>query len=115
VAGCDPPGRSLAILVVLPFVPDPVSVGAFLYVALSQLVQAATSDVGCEIVGIPTLVLHRRYTLYCALNGADVVEHWLRGQPRWITWSLAQVTLVLTTSLGGLAQLIASASGFFAA
>ncbi len=105
----------LAVLFALPFVPDPVTVGAFLYVGISQFVQAAIGYGGCEIVGIPTLLLRRRYTVYCALNGADVVERRLRGRPRWVAWSWAVAAFVVTTALGGLAQLIGGATGFFAA
>lgn len=105
----------LAVLFALPFVPDPVTVGVFLYIAISQFVQAAIGYGGCEIVGIPTLLLRRRYTVYCALNAADVVERWLGGRPRWITWTVAVAAFVLTTLLGVAAQLVGKAVGFFAA
>ena len=105
----------LAVLFVLPFVPDAVTVGAFLYVAVSQFVQAAIGYGGCEIVGIPTLVLRRRYTVYCALNGADVVEQRLRGRPRWMGWLLALLAFAVTMALGFAAETIGKAAGFFGA
>jgi hypothetical protein len=105
----------LAVLFALPFVPDPVLAGAFLYIAISQLIQAVIGYGGCEIVGIPTLVLRRRYTIYCVLNAADVVERWLERRPRWVAWTLALAAFAVTAALGGMAQLIGKAVGFFAA
>lgn len=105
----------LAVLFVLPFVPDSITVGAFLYIAMSQFVQAAIGYGGCEIVGIPTLLLRKRYTVYCALNGADVVERWLRSRPRWVAWILVLLAFVLTMTLGGVAEVIGKAAGFFGA
>lgn len=111
----------LAILFLLPFVPDAITVGAFTYIAISQFVQAAIRYGGCEIVGIPTLILRRRYTVYCALNGADLVERWLRDQRRWVGWVLAILSFALTMALGAGAEVLGSfvgigqAAGFFAA
>jgi hypothetical protein len=105
----------LGVLFVVPMVPDPVTIGAFLYIAVSQLVQAAIGYGGCEVAGIPTLLLRSRHTIYCYLNCADLVEHWLHGQPNWVTWCLAVLTFAITTALGALAQTIGQAAGFFAA
>jgi Family of unknown function (DUF6410) len=105
----------LAILFLLPFVPDWVTVGAFLFIAISQFVQAAIGYGGCEIAGIPTLVLRRRYTVYCALNGADYVEQWLRDRPRRVAWVLGLLAFVLTMALAAAAEMIGKAAGFFAA
>ena len=111
----------LAIVFLLPFVPDAITVGAFTYIAISQFVQAAIGYGGCEIVGIPTLILRRRYTVYCALNGADLVERWLRNQQRWVAWVLAILAFALTMALGAGAEVLGSvagigqAAGFFAA
>lgn len=104
----------LALPFVLPFVPDPVTIGLFLYIGASQLVQAVIAYGGCEIAGIPSLLLRRRYTIYCSLNSVDLVERWLRSQPRWVAWCLALLAFAVTTALGALAQLIGEAAGFFA-
>lgn len=103
----------LAVLFLLPFVPDWITVGAFLFIAVSQFVQAAIGYGGCEIVGIPTLVLRRQYTVYCALNGADVVEQWLRSRSRWVAWLVALLAFAFTMSLGFTAEMIGKAAGFF--
>jgi len=105
----------LAVLFLLPFVPDWITVGAFLFIAVSQFVQAAIGYGGCEIVGVPTLILRKRYTIYCALNSADVVERWLQARPRWAKWLVGLLAFALTMALGGAAEMIGKAAGFFAA
>ncbi len=54
--------------------PDALQVGLWLYVAVSLIANFAMSYGGCEVVGIPALVLRRKYTVYCPLNAVDVVE-----------------------------------------
>lgn len=105
----------LAILVVLPFLPVFVTVGTFLFIAISMFIQAAIRYGGCEIVGIPTLLLRKRYTVYCALNSADIVERWLRSRPRWIAWIFALLAFAVTMALVVVAELVGKAAGFFAA
>lgn len=89
----------LAVVSVLPFVPPAISVGLDAYVAISLLTQAVIRYGGCEIVGIPTLVLRRRFTVYCALNGVDLVERWLRGRDAWTRWTLAVLAFLFTGAL----------------
>src|SRR5262249_15007371 len=73
----------LAAILTLPFVPGWAAVGASLYIGVSLVVEAAIGYGGCEIAGIPTLVLRRRYTLYCLFNSADLAERALRDRSRW--------------------------------
>lgn len=89
----------LAVVAVLPFLPPSIPVGLDAFVALSLLTQAAIGYGGCEIVSIPTLVLRRRFTVYCALNGVDLVERWLRTRPGWVRWTLAILAFVFTSAL----------------
>lgn len=105
----------LAVVGMLPLVPMPVAVGVDYYVAVSLLVQAVIGYGGCEIAGIPTLLLRRRYTVYCALNGVDVVERWLRSRPRWVAWSLAVLAFVVTAALMGAALMVDGGLGFWIA
>ena len=105
----------LALPFVLPMVPDPVTIGLFLYIGASQLVQAVIGCGGCEIAGIPSLLLRRRYTIYCSLNSVDLVERRLRSWPKWVAWCLAVLAFAITTALGSVAQVIGEAAGFFAA
>jgi hypothetical protein len=105
----------LAVVGVLPSVPRPVVVGADFYVAVSLVVQAAIGYGGCEIGGIPTLVLRRRYTVYCAFNGVDLVEQWLRTRSRWVAWGLALAAFVVIVVLMGLTLSIGSGLAFWIA
>lgn len=89
----------LAVVAVLPFLPPAIPVGLDAFVALSLLTQAAIGYGGCEIVSIPTLVLRRRFTVYCALNGVDLVERWLEARPRWVRWTMAILAFLLTSAL----------------
>lgn len=98
----------LAVVAVLPFLRPSISVGLDAYVAISLLTQAVIGYGGCEIVGIPTLLLRRRFTVYCALNGVDLVERWLRTQPGWMRWTLAILAFLLT---GALITLVAGTAG----
>jgi Family of unknown function (DUF6410) len=68
------------------------------------VVQAAIAYGGCEIMGIPTLFVRRRYTVYCAMNGGDVVEHWLVKRPTAVRWILSVLAFVGVIVLMGLAS-----------
>ena len=89
----------LGLVAVLPFLPPGILVGLDAYIAISLLTQAVIGYGGCEIVGIPTLVLRRRFTVYCALNGVDLVERWLRSRAAWLRWTLAFLAFLVTAAL----------------
>jgi diacylglycerol kinase len=82
--------------------PDPAlrarlaAVGASLYIGVSLVVEAVIGYGGCEIAGIPTLMLQQRYTIYCLLNSADLAERAMRHRSRWVAGVLGVVTFVLT-------------------
>ena len=86
----------LAAILTLPFVPGWAAVGASLYIGVSLVVEALIGYGGCEIAGIPTLVLRRRYTIYCLFNSADLAEQALRDRSRWVAGVLGVVTFGLT-------------------
>ena len=99
----------LAILLVAPALvlflfPAQLTIGFDAFLGISMVVQAAVAYGGCEIMGIPTLFVRRRYTVYCAMNGGDVVEHWLLKQPAAIRWSLTVLAFVGIVVLMGLAS-----------
>lgn len=93
------------------FLPLSATVGYNLYIGVSLVVQAAIRYGGCEILGIPTLFLRRRYTVYCVFNAADVVERRLRGQARWAAWTLALLTLLVTMAILALAVIVGGDNG----
>jgi hypothetical protein len=93
------------------FLPLSAAVGYNLYIGVSLLVQAAIRYGGCEVLGIPTLFLRRRYTVYCVFNGADVVEHRLRRGSRWAAWILTVLSLLVTLALLTLAVIVGGGAG----
>lgn len=93
------------------FLPLSATVGYNLYIGISLLVQAAIRYGGCEILGIPTLLLRRRYTVYCVFNAADVVERRLRSRARWAAWTLALLTLLVTMTILTLAVIVGGDDG----
>jgi Family of unknown function (DUF6410) len=86
----------LAAILTLPFAPGWAAAGASLYIGLSLVIEAVIGYGGCEIAGIPALVLQRRYTIYCLFNSADLAERALRDRSRWAAGLLGLVAFVLT-------------------
>jgi hypothetical protein len=78
-----------AVLLSLPGTPGWVGPGFFLYVGASLVVQTISGYGGCEIVAVPALLLRRRHTVYCALNGVDIVEGALRRRSGWAAAAVA--------------------------
>lgn len=62
------------MVLVLGLGPDALHLALGLYVAVSLVASSLASYGGCEMVGIPSLVLGRRYTVYCPMNAVDVVD-----------------------------------------
>lgn len=85
-----------------PFVSGAVSMGFTLYIGAGILIQALIGYGGCEVAGIPTLLLHRRYRVYCAFNSMDVAEQWLRDRP-------------VAVRIGGMLLAVAATIGVFVA
>lgn len=66
----------LALSVATAFVdlPRALIAGAYGYVGGSLLLISIAGYGGCEIIGIPEVLLRRRYPVYCPLNAVDAVE-----------------------------------------
>jgi Family of unknown function (DUF6410) len=99
----------LAILMVAPALvlflfPAQLVIGYDAFLGISMVAQAAAGYGGCEIVGISTLFVRRRYTVYCAMNGGDFVERWLVKQPPPVRWSLSLLAFAGVLSLMGAAS-----------
>jgi len=90
-------------LVLFPF-PVQLAIGYDAFLGISMVAQAAIAYGGCEIMGLPTLFVRRRYTVYCAMNGGDVVEHWLLAQPTALRWALTILAFAGVTVLMGTAS-----------
>jgi hypothetical protein len=89
---------------ILFFIPTAAIVGYDAFLGVSMLAQAAIGYGGCEILGIPTLALRRRYTVYCAMNGGDFVERGLRGQAPAARWALTLLAFIGTIMVIGAAS-----------
>jgi len=105
--GADP--WLLAVLLVAPALvlflfPAQFVIGYDAFLGISMVVQAAIGYGGCEILGIPTLFAPRRYTVYCAMNGGDVVEHWLVRQSAAVRWLLTILAFIGVIVLMGAAS-----------
>lgn len=84
----------VAVLSSLPAVPPAIAEGALLYIGVSLLVEAVAGYGGCEVVGVQMLMLRRRYTVYCVLNAADLVERRLRRRSAWAAGGLAVLAFI---------------------
>ncbi|HEX6511688.1 MAG TPA: DUF6410 domain-containing protein [Chloroflexota bacterium] len=99
----------LAILLVAPALvlflfPEPLAIGYDAFLGISMVAQAAVGYGGCEIMGLPTVVIRRRYTVYCAMNGGDLVERWLIRQPPVVRWILSVLAFIGVMALMGAAS-----------
>ncbi len=56
------------------FGPAPFRVAVAFYVAFSLIFNFAMSYGGCEVLAIPSLLLGRRYVVYCPWNVVDAAE-----------------------------------------
>lgn len=63
-----------SLLFLLGVLPVPVRMAWGLYVSASLILTFFMRYGGCEVVSFPSIVLRRRYTMYCPLNGIDTVE-----------------------------------------
>lgn len=58
----------------LAFLPLAFRLGLSLYIAVSVLVVVFIRYGGCEMIGIPSLILRRRYVVYCPWNAVDLAD-----------------------------------------
>lgn len=63
------------VVLVVGLGPDALHLALGLYVAVSLVASSLASYGGCEMVGIPSLVLRRRYTVYCPMNAVEMVDN----------------------------------------
>jgi hypothetical protein len=61
-------------VLVLGWGPAAFQLALALYIVISLIFNFAMSYGGCEVAAIPSLVLGRRYVVYCPWNAVDVVD-----------------------------------------
>ena len=82
----------------LGFFPPPVQVAFGIYVDLSLIIIFFMKYGGCEVIALPSLVLGRRYTMYCPLNAIDAVERGVtpeKGKQAEPYFALLSLTITL--------------------
>ncbi len=62
------------VVLVLGLGPEAFQLGTALYIAVSLIFNFAMGYGGCEVAAIPSLILGRRYVIYCPWNAVDVVD-----------------------------------------
>jgi len=71
-------------VLVLPYVdglPGTFRVAMSIYVTVSIVVVVFVRYGGCEVVGIPSLIVGRRYVVYCPWNTVDLVDKAIQDSP----------------------------------
>lgn len=54
--------------------PIPFQYAFSFYVGISLIFNYVINYGGCEVASIPSLILHRKYVVYCPWNAVDIVE-----------------------------------------
>ena len=62
------------VVLILGLGPSPFQMALALYISISLIFNFVMSYGGCEVAAIPSLILGRRYVVYCPWNVVDVVE-----------------------------------------
>lgn len=93
-----------ALLFVLGVLPGPVQMAWGFYISLSLILTFFFRYGGCEVVSLPSMLLGRRYTMYCPLNAIDAVE-------RAVKLDLAERSRRITTVLS--AVIVIVVGGYF--
>ena len=62
------------LLFVLGVLPPATQVAMGLYISASLMLTFFMRYGGCEVVALPSILLNRRYTMYCPYNAVDAVE-----------------------------------------
>lgn len=62
------------LLFLLGVLPPATQVAMGLYISASLMLTFFVRYGGCEVVALPSVLLHKRYTMYCPYNAVDAVE-----------------------------------------
>ena len=62
------------LLYILGVMPEWVGLAFGMYIGLSLILTFFMKYGGCEVVALPSMLLGKRYTMYCPLNAIDAVE-----------------------------------------
>ncbi|MQA04511.1 MAG: hypothetical protein GEV07_17930 [Streptosporangiales bacterium] len=93
---------TVAVLDEVTALPAPMPAAVYGYAGLSSVLIGIAGYGGCEVVGLPVVVLRRRYTVYCAMNALDAAERPLTRASSTTTRAVTGVPALL----GGLHYLL---------
>ena len=82
----------------LGWMPQAMQVAFGVYVPLSLILIFFMRYGGCEVIALPSLILGRRYTMYCPYNAIDAVEHGVtpeKGNKAEPYFALVSLTITL--------------------
>lgn len=84
-----------------------------IYIPLSLIVTSLIRYGGCEVVAIPTLLLRKRYTVYCPINALDIVENSISPTATG-NWKgvIAKISVIVIMVVGGYFYIIKTQSLF---
>ena len=89
-------------LALLGFLPQPIAMAFGLYISGSLILIFFMRYGGCEVVALPSVLLNRRFTMYCPLNAVDAVERAVTPDESMVHHRvLAILSLAITIFVGG--------------
>lgn len=101
------------LLRILGIVPVSFQIAFGFYVGVSLIGTFFMRYGGCEVVAFPSLVLGRRYTMYCPYNAVDAVERAVALDGYSVPHRFVAILSLATTLLVGGYFLVERISGFF--
>ncbi len=89
---------SLALLGVIP---QTVQVAFGVYIGVGLILLFFMRYGGCEVVALPSLILKRRFTVYCPLNAIDAIERAVTPEKSWTEHRLLTILSMAIVILDG--------------
>ncbi|HLI17640.1 MAG TPA: DUF6410 domain-containing protein [Rhodanobacteraceae bacterium] len=97
------------VLGLLGVYPQPLQVAFGLYVSGSLVLIFFMRYGGCEVVALPSLLLKRRFTVYCPYNAIDAIERAMTPDKGWARQRLLTIfSLAIVIFVGGYFIVVAS-------
>lgn len=89
------------VIGLLGYMPQNVQIAFGIYVPLSLVLIFFMKYGGCEVIALPSLILRRRYTMYCPYNAIDAVERGVTPEKgKGLELFLAMTSLTITLFVG---------------
>jgi len=90
------------VLALLGVFPQSVQVAFGLYVGVGLVLLFFMRYGGCEVVALPSLILKRRFTVYCPINAIDAIERAVTPDKSWTEHRLLTIlSMAIVIFVGG--------------